>query len=190
MILVALCVARVASADPSRIVRREFQAGIDAFRLGKLAEARAHLDKARSLDPALPGPYRFLAAVAQAESRWPDCIEAAHTALERNPRSTEAADTRALYERCRAAAGRPAYHGQLGDSAAISVVTSEPGATVKVRGLTYGGTPLAPHAIPAGIVTLDVTKAGWQPVRVEVHALAGLVTDVSVVLEPAPAKPR
>lgn len=183
-VVLALCGA--ASAQPSSELTREFQAGVDAFRLGKLDEARAHLEKAKALDPKLPGPNRFLAAVAQAQQRWQDCIDFARTAIQLNPRSAEIADTRKVHDECRVAAGRIPYRQELGESAAISVVTSVAGATVKIGGLNYGGTPLAPRPITAGKLEVDVEKLGWKPVHVSVDALAGLVTDVVLELEPDP----
>jgi hypothetical protein len=167
-------------------VTREFQAGVDAFRLGKLDEAKAHLEKAKALDPTLAGPNRFLAAVAQAQGRWTDCIAAARLALALNPKSAELADTRKLHDDCRTSAGRPAYAGELGDSAAIAVTSNVPGASVKIGGLTYGGTPLAPRPITAGKLSIDVDKAGWKPVHADVDALPGIVTDVTLELEPDP----
>ena len=86
-----LLVASIAAAAPPPAkFTQEYQAGVDAFRLGKFDDARAHLEKARTLAPKLPGPYRFLAAVAQAQQRWDDCVASARRALELNPASTEA----------------------------------------------------------------------------------------------------
>jgi hypothetical protein len=178
-----LLASRVATAQPVDLTK-EFQAGVDAFRLGKLDEARAHLEKARSLDPKLPGPHRFLAAVAHAQTRWDDCIESGHKALEINPASSEAADTRKLYESCRVAAGRSPARQDLGDSAAIAVVTNVPGASVKINGLTYGGTPLAPRPITPGTLDIEIDKPGWKPIKRTVNAIAGVITDVNVDLEP------
>ena len=183
---VVLALTSVVSAQPSSDVTKEFQAGVDAFRLGKLDEAKGHLEKAKSLDPNLPGPNRFLAAVAQAQQRWQDCIDFARTAIELNPRSAEIADTKKVHDECRLAAGRVPFRDELGDSAAIAVVTSVAGATVKIGGLNYGGTPLAPRPITAGKLEIDVEKPGWKPVHVSVNALAGLVTDVTLELEPDP----
>ncbi len=45
MLTVLLAVARVASAQPAKEVTREFQAGVDAFRLGKHDVARKHLER-------------------------------------------------------------------------------------------------------------------------------------------------
>ncbi|HEY5920531.1 MAG TPA: PEGA domain-containing protein [Kofleriaceae bacterium] len=183
--LALLFVSHVASAQPADLTK-EFQAGVDAFRLGKYDVARGHLEKARALDPKLPGPHRFLAAVAQAQSRWDDCIESAHKALEINPSSSEAADTRKLYESCRVSAGRSPARQELGDSAAIAVTTNVAGATVKINGLTYGGTPLAPRPISAGSLDVEIEKAGWKPSKRTVNAIAGIVTDVNVDLEADP----
>jgi len=183
-ILALLVIARGAAAQPA--IGKEFQAGVDAFRLGKLDDAKAHLEKARDLDPKLPGPYRFLAAVAQAQQRWPDCIDNARKALELNPRSGEVADTRKLVEACRASAGRAAYTQDLADGAAITVTTNVPGATVKINGLTYGGTPIAPRPITPGELEVELDKPGYKPVKTTAKALAGVVTDIVVDLEADP----
>ncbi len=181
-----LLVAHVAYAQPVELTK-EFQAGIDAYRLGKLDEARAHLEKARDMDPKLPGPYRFLAAVAQAQGRWTDCIDNAHEALVLKPTSSESADTKKLYESCRVSAGRTPYREALGESAAIAVTANVPGATVKINGLTYGGTPLAPRPIAAGELDITIEKPGWLPQQKTLTVLPGIVTDVIVDLEPDPA---
>ena len=184
--LALLLVSHVASAQQNVELTKEFQAGVDAFRLGKFDEARAHLEKARGMDPKLPGPHRFLAAVAQAQSRWADCVDSAHAALELNPASSEAADTRKLYETCRISGGRTPLRQELGDSAAVAVTTNVPGATVKINGLTYGGTPLAPRPITAGSLDVEIEKPGWKPAKKTVNAIAGIVTDLNVDLEPDP----
>lgn len=183
VLLLAVCAT--ASADTAPELTKEFQAGVDAFRLGHYDEARAHLEKARSIDPKLPGPHRFLAALAQAQGRWQDCLDEARLALAANPHSSEAADTRKLHSDCRTSAGRPAYHGaDLVDSAAISVTTNIPGATVKIGGLTYGGTPLDPRPITPGKLEIDIDKPGWKPAHVSIDVPGGIVTDVAVELEP------
>jgi len=179
-----LATTTVALAKPSEKFSKEFQAGVDAYRLGKLDDARGHLDKAKKLEPKLPGPYRFLAAVAQAQQRYDECVDDAHEALHLNPSSSEAPETKKLYDGCRASAGRMPYRGpELGEAAAIAVSTSVPGATVKINKLSYGGTPLAPRRISAGSLDVEITKLGYKPVHVTVEALAGIVNDVVVDLE-------
>lgn len=184
--LTALAALTSSAHAQSPAVTREFQAGVDAFRLGKLDDARTHLEKAKKLDPRLAGPNRFLAAVAQAQGRWQDCVDAARAALTLNPKSSELADTRKLHESCRRSAGRPAYTGQLGDSAAIAVTANVPGVTVKIGGLVYGGTPLAPRRIPTGKLHLELAKAGWKPIQLAIDSIPGVITDVAVELEAEP----
>jgi len=181
-----LATTTVALAKPSEKFSKEFQAGVDAYRLGKLDDARGHLDKAKKLEPKLPGPHRFLAAVAQAQHRYDECVDDAHEALHLNPSSSEAPETKKLYDGCRASAGRMPYRGpELGEAAAIAVSTSVPGATVKINKLSYGGTPLAPRRISAGALDVEITKLGYKPVHVTVEALAGIVNDVVIDLEAA-----
>jgi hypothetical protein len=192
VVMLAVGPATPAAADPVPAkLTLEFQAGVDAYRLGKYDEARAHLEKAQAMDPTLPGPPRFLAAVAQAQHRWADCIAAARRALQVGPHSQELADTRKLHDSCRDSDGRPAYRGDLGDGAAIAVTANVAGATVRIAGLRYGGTPVAPRLIKPGVLEVDVEKSGWKPGHVKIEALPAIVTDIIVELEPAaPAPPR
>jgi tetratricopeptide (TPR) repeat protein len=167
----------------------EFQAGVDAYRLGKYDDARVHLERVLVLDPKLPGPHRFLAAVASARQRWTECIAQARQAIALNPRSREIADTRKLHEDCRSQLGRPAYRAELGESAAIAVVSNVPGAMVRIGGLRYGGTPVAPRRIRPGAHEVEVDKPGFRPAHRAVDALPGIVTDVEVELEPVREPP-
>jgi hypothetical protein len=184
--VVVVALAAVAHAQPSTELTQTFQAGVDAYRLGKFDEARTHLEKARKMDPKLPGPHRFLAVVAQAQQRWQDCIDSARAAIELNPRSAEIADTRKVHDDCRTSDGRAPFREELGDSGAIAVTTNAIGATVKVDGLNYGGTPLAPRPITAGMHEVDLEKPGYKPAKVQVNALPGIVTDVKLDLETDP----
>jgi tetratricopeptide (TPR) repeat protein len=177
------------AAAPSAQLTRAFQAGVDAYRLGKYDDARAQLEKARSLDPKLPGPHRFLAAVAQAQQRWAECIAETRRALQLNPQSQEITETRKLHDSCRSSAGRPIYRAELGDGAAIAVTANVTGATVRIAGLRYGGTPVEPRLIKPGAIKLDVDKPGYKAAHVAVDVLPGIVTDVEVTLEPADPKP-
>lgn len=188
VLALALALAAPGSAAASPVpagFTREFQAGVDAYRLGKYDEARGHLDRAQAIDPKLPGPHRFLAAVAQAQHRWADCIAETRRALQLNPHSQEIAETRKLHDACREADGRPAYQGELGDSAAIAVTANVAGATVRIAGLRYGGTPVAPRSIRPGVLRVDIEKAGYRPAHVTIEALPAVVTDIAVELERA-----
>ncbi|MFT3696229.1 MAG: PEGA domain-containing protein [Kofleriaceae bacterium] len=182
MLAVVLFATTVAAKPPGNFTK-EFQAGVDAFRLGKLDEARAHLEKAKKLDPKLPGPWRFLAAVAQQAQDYGICVDDAHEALRLNPQSSEAEETKKLYEACRTSAGRASYRGQdLGDAAAVAVTSNVPNATVRINKLSYGGTPMAPRRIAAGTLEVEVAKAGFKTVRVTIEAVPGIVNDVSAEL--------
>jgi tetratricopeptide (TPR) repeat protein len=190
--VVAWAVGPAGAAPPTRVsndINREFQAGVDAFRLGKYDEARVHLEKAGSLDPKLPGPHRFLAAVARAQRRYAECITETRRALQLNPQSREVAGTRKLHDECRAADGRPPFNAALGENAAIAVTANVSGATVRIGALRYGGTPVAPRLIKAGFHDLEIEKVGWKPAHLAIDALPGIVTDIDVTLEPADAKP-
>lgn len=176
--LLALVNLALAQSKP---LAREFQAGVDAYRLGEYDVARAHLEKARALDPSLPGPHRFLAAVARAQERHAECVGHAAAAVEAAPQSREAQDTRKLHEECRTAAGRAPFRGTWGEGGALAVVAREDGAPafvqVRLNGQPIGSTPLAPRALAVGSYELAV---GERVVRARISA--GIVTDVEVEL--------
>ncbi len=168
--------------EPSAELERELQAGVAAFRLGKLEEARMHLQKANLLGPKLAGPHRFLAAVAQAEKRWDECIDKARAALALDLDPQAAADTRKLHHDCRSAAGRAQYPGELGASAAVHI-TSNVQAQVKIRGLPFGVTPITPRLVTPGRLAIDIEKVGYRTASIDIDALPGIVTDVMVELQ-------
>jgi PEGA domain len=183
--------AELAFAQPAKLTQR-FQEGVDAYRLGEYAEARVHLEAARKLDPKLPGPHRFLAAVALAEKRHADCIDSAATALRVAPQSRELEDTRKLHDECRIAAGRPTFAGAYregGGALAITATFEEVsvGAAITIDGKASGSTPLYPRAIAAGPHKIKVSRAGAGEQTVQIDVLPGVVTDVAVVLGGAQA---
>ncbi|MBA2539401.1 MAG: PEGA domain-containing protein, partial [Deltaproteobacteria bacterium] len=184
-LLLVICLAGVASAQPSADFKKELQAGIDAFRLGKYEEARAYLTRARTIDRKAGDPHRYLAALSQAEKMWEECMASAREALLVEPTSKEVADTRKLHAACRSAAGLPPYTGEdeLGDFAAIAI-TANVQATVKIRGLVFGGTPIAPRPIAPGRLAIDVEKGGYATAHLDVDVVPGIVTDVRVDLQP------
>ncbi len=184
--VVVLMAAGVRSAwaqKPSPAFTKEFQAGVDAFRLGQYDEATRRLESASKLEPKLPGPHRFLAAVAQAKEDWAGCIASARTAIELNPQSSEIVATRKLHDDCRESDGRPLFVGDYGTGGAIAVQANVAGATVTVDGLRYGATPLAPRALALGEVTVTATKLGWKTATGTSNVLPGVVTDVILTLE-------
>lgn len=188
---VCFSLVSIATAQPNGKLAREFQEGVDAYRLGDYAEARAHLEAARKLDPKLPGPHRFLAAVALAEKRYDDCIVSAAQALRVAPQSREVADTRKLHEDCRGGAGRAGFAGRYGEGGAISVTASfedgTVGAAITIDGKSSGSTPLYPRPIPVGSHQIKVSRAGSKEQAITVDVLPGIVTDVAVVLSSATA---
>src|SRR5262245_34947061 len=119
VVAIAVAAPAPAMAQPEDVVET-FQKGVDAFRLGDYPKARELLEKARAKDPKLPGPHRFLAAVAQAEKRWDDCVSSARTAIALKPDSSEVEATRKIHDECRTALGRPSFGGTYGDGGAIA----------------------------------------------------------------------
>lgn len=186
VLVVALALAGTARAQPDDVVQT-FQQGVDAFRLGNYAEARTLLEKARDKDPKLPGPHRFLAAVAQAEKRYDDCVTEARTAIGLKPDSAEVEQTRAVHDACRTALGRPEFTGDYAGGGAVSVSANVEGATVTLGGLRYGATPLLPRALAVGTVDVKIEKTGWLPATTTIEILPAIVTDVNVTLEPDPS---
>jgi PEGA domain-containing protein len=74
--------------------------------------------------------------------------------------------------------------------AAIAVTTSVPGAAVRVGGLGYGSTPVPPRPIEPGTLAVELAKPGYRPARVEIEALPGIITDVTVELVAESQAPR
>jgi PEGA domain len=181
-----LCI--VTAASQTNPLNREFQDGVDAYRLGDYAQARVHLEKARALDAKLPGPHRFLAAVAFAENQFKDCVTHAEIALRLAPQSREIQDTRKLHEACRLADGRPAFTGRFGEGGAITVNAVAAGvsvvAAVSINGKSSGVTPTAARAIPAGLHQIRVIRSGLPEATATVTVLPGVVIDVELVLSP------
>jgi hypothetical protein len=177
-----------AAQKPSQKFLDEYNAGVDAYRLGRYDEARARLEAAKALEPTLPGPWRFLAAVAQAEGDWPECVAAAREAIRLNPQSSEIVATRVVHDDCRAAWGKPAFTGtyQPGEGA-ISVTTDQGGSSVAINGLRYGSTPMEVRPYLAGDVEIAVDKTGFLRATRKVTILPNVVTDVDFVLEVDPA---
>ncbi len=190
---IAACVVLFATSTalaqqaPSPQFDREYNAGIDAYRLGKYAEAREHLEKAKAFEPKLPGSYRYLAAVDQAEQKYADCIDHARTAIELNPQSKELPETIKLHDACRASLGRPTYEFTKDSTGgAISVTANVENASVSLNGLKYGATPLAPREVVAGEAEIGLSKLGYLPATKKVDVLAGVVTDIDFTLEKDP----
>mgnify|MGYP001610807510 CR=1 FL=1 len=198
---VLLLTGSLASAQQlSKAFSDAYDGGIDAFRLGKYAEARKLLGKAAKLEPKLPGPHRFLAAVAQGEGAFEVCLSEAKIAISLNPASNEVGNTQKLHEQCRASLGRAAFTGAYGSGGAIAVVARSgaappsterdgelDGAAVALNRLKYGVTPLEPRAFALGKVEVAVERSGFIPVSVSAEVLPGIVTDVVITLEVDPA---
>jgi len=184
-----VCLAATAAAQqPSKKFVDEYQKGIDAYRLGKFADAKQHLEAAKALEPKLPGPWRFLGAIAQAEKRWADCIAATREAIRLNPQSSEIEATRKVHDECRISWGKPAFSGPYDvGQGAISIDTEPSGAAVELSGLAYGATPLTPRTLAVGKADIRLTKTGYLPKRITVEILPGVVTDVAVKLDEDPA---
>ena len=185
--IVMIGAATGVTAQPSSQFLAEFTAGTDAYRLGQYAEARAHLERAMAIEPSLPGPPRFLAAVDAAESKWADCVTHARTAIIANPASSEIAATRKLHDDCRAALDRPAFTGDYADGGALAVATNIAGAVITIGGLRAGASPLAPRAMALGKVEVSASKAGWKTASGTATIIPGVVTDLELTLAEDPA---
>ena len=165
-----------------------YQAGIDAYHLGDHRRARTLFEKARALHPELPGPHRQLAAVAFAQGRFADCVAAARKAVEVKPVSELSQQVRSLHEECRQALRRAPLRAALEpDQGALAVTSSVDEAIVVVDGLTVGPTPLEPRPVAARALEVEVRGVGHLPARARASVVAGLVTDLHVVLERDPA---
>ena len=182
--------ARPAAAQTSQAYLDAYDKGVAAYRLGNFVEARSHFDKAIAIDPMLPGPYRWLTVIAQAEEKWDECLEHAVKAVELAPTSPHAPTVRALHAQCRKALNRPEFRGVYGNGGAIAVLARDvEGGLVKLNGLKYGALPLLPRAFAAGVVEVTVEVRGYLPQSKKAKILPGMVTDVIFMLEIDPDAP-
>ena len=186
VVALALAAASVARAQPTDVVQT-FQAGVDAFRLGKYAEARELLEKARALGPeaagAAPVPRRGRPGRAAAGTTASRRRARRSRSSPTRPRSRRPARSTTPAARARAA---PSFTGSYGDGGAIAVTANVEGATVTLGGLRYGATPLAPRQLAVGPVEVPSRRPAGSRPEVETEVLPQLVTDVVVTLEPDP----
>jgi len=167
-----------------------FDKGVAAYRLGNFADARNQFNKAIAIQEDLPGPYRWLTVIAQAEQKWDECLQHAVKAVRLNPTSKHAPTVRALHSQCRKSLGRPEFRGVYGDGGAIAVMAGDiEGGLVKLNGLKYGALPMRPRAFAAGIVDVSVEVQGYLSRAKKAELLPGMVTDVIFTLEIDPAAP-
>lgn len=171
---------------PSPKFMKAYQAGQDAYNLGKFDEAKKQFEAARTLGPAFAGPHRMLAAVGKAQNRFGDCMKAAERFVELAPDSSNAPTVRKLHAECRKLLGRAEFKGQFGDGGAIAISTNVEGALVRLNGLSYGATPLEPRAFALGPVDVSVEKRGYIKQEAKATIVAGLVIDVVFTLEVDP----
>ncbi len=186
ILAIGLAPARArAQASPDYL--KHYDAGVAAYNLGQYDKAKAELEAAVAIDPKLPGGFRWLAAVAQAQERYEDCLENSFTAVKLNPLSNKAPEVRALHAECRKALNRPEFRGEFGDGGAIVALTPGVlGATVKFNGLKYGATPMEPRAFTVGKVEVSIEHKGYLPATKTAEVLAGMVTDVVFDLQVDP----
>ncbi len=185
-VLVVLSTTNASDAiaqKPSPNFMKAYQAGQDAYNLGKFDDARKQFEKARKLGPAFAGPHRMLAAVAKAQERFEDCLTAAVRFVELAPDSSNAPTVRKLHAECRTRLGHADFKGQFGDGGAIAVLSNVEGALVRLNGLSYGATPLEPRAFATGVVDVSLEKRGYLKQERKAKVIAGLIIDVVFKLE-------
>jgi tetratricopeptide (TPR) repeat protein len=163
-----------------------YEAGQDAFNLGKYDEAWAHFLRARELAPDKPGPYRWLGRTARVREKWQDCLAYALDALRMHPTSKLAPEVRKDVAACRSALGRPAFAGTLhAGQGALAVIADVEGAAVTVDGIAKGRTPMDPVPLVVGRHALRVDAQGVPSAELPVDVLEGVVIDVEVALRHA-----
>jgi hypothetical protein len=169
-----------------------WNAGVDAWNLGKYADARREFMKARTLDQKNPGPYRYLAKIDRRDSQWQDCVANATEFVKLNAGSKHAPTVRQDLAFCRDKLGLPPLTATLATGqGALGVRCNVEGASVAVDGLKKGGTPLAPVPLVRGKHTVRIEAEGWIATEVEVEIIETIPVDLACDLAPDPtAKPR
>ena len=183
--------ARAAHADPSAAASategfsesdRLIEQGLRLREEGRDAEALSLFERARELQPT-PRADAQLALANQALGNW--------VAAERGLMAALGA-TGNPWVAQRAAILQKALATVREQLAWLEVETNLPGAEVSVNDKALGSTPLAGALrVPAGLVHLKVTAAGYAPVLRLVHVTAGERAHEALVLEPDPGvRPR
>jgi hypothetical protein len=163
-----------------------YEAGQDAFNLGKYDDAWRFFLKARELAPDKPGPYRWLGRTARVREQWQDCLAYSLDALRMHPASKQAPEVRKDVAACRAGLRRPAFAGTLrAGQGALAVIADVEGAAVTVDGIAKGRTPLDPVPLVTGHHSLRVETKGLAPQELPIDILEGVVVDVEVALRRA-----
>jgi hypothetical protein len=181
------------AGEPSREqrFRAAWEAGQDAFNLGKYPEARRHFLRARDLAPSRPGPHRWLGRVARVLEDWEACVESGTTAVRLKPDSPQTAEVRKDVDACREALGRPAYGRPLaGSQGALAVLADVEGAVVTVDGIAKGPTPVEPMPLNKGLHHVRLVAEGLPPAEVEIEVIPGIVVDAIVLVRARPPAPR
>lgn len=193
--LAAIFVAATVHAD-SRF-DAAYQSGQDLFHLGKYGEARAAFMRARSLEPRLPGPHRWLGRIARVTESWEECVASSTEAVRLRPDSPLVPQVREDLDACRAALGRPGYvkklaPGQGALAIIVDAAAADAGAHIFVDGFDRGPAPVAPLPLNAGRHRVRVEE-NTRAVEAAVDVVRGIVNDVvmNVALEVlTPASPR
>jgi hypothetical protein len=178
----ALLIALTATALADGRFDRAYQAGQDAFYLGKYDEALAAFTRARDLLPRLPGPHRWRGRTLRVLERWEECVVASTQAVRLRPDSPTVPEVKKDLDACRAALGRPGYDRPLpAGQGALAVIADADGAAVTVDGIAKGKTPLQPMPLMTGrhAVALEL---GDRRVTVNADVIAGVVVDCLVTL--------
>jgi hypothetical protein len=190
--LAGLLLSATASAQNVKpAYKKAYEAGEEAYTLGKFEDARKLFEKARDLQPELPGAYRWLAEVANKQKRYEDCLTSAYDYLERTSQGGFVDVVRKIHADCRASLNRARFQGEYSGGGAISVTASAAGssvdgAIVRINGLRAGATPLAPRTVAAGKTEISLEAARYLPAKVEVNILEGIVLDVHIEMEVDP----
>lgn len=175
-VLVVLLLCAVAGAQKKSAFDGEWEAGQDAFNLGRYEQARRHFVRARDLEPTRPGPHRWLGRVARVLESWEDCVASATTAVRLKPDSPQVREVRKDLDACRSALGRPLYERPLAaNQGALAVLADVEGAAVFVDGIAKGPTPVDPIPLVAGRHKLRVGA-----IERDVEIIPGIIIDAVV----------
>ncbi len=158
---------------------------------GDYEPARKLFVKALDFEKNLPGPYRYLAEVANKQGKFQDCLDYAVKVVKLAPDSNHAPIVRTTHAECRKGLNYPDFRDQFGSGGAISVMTPGiDGAKVKLNGLTMGATPFEPRPFAVGPVDVEVEKKGYISGKAAAEILPGLVTDVIFDMKEDPNAPK
>jgi len=179
-IVAVVAIAAPAHAGNQEDARDAMQRGIEALDAGDPQGALSEFEKAISLVPDAPVPYRYKGLALERLGRWQEAIDSYNVYLEKRPDTAEAGEIRTRLDKIRS------EHLE----GILALQCTPAGARVQLDGADAGVTPVELKVAP-GEHAVEVSAAGYLPRRFSVAVVAGKMIMVPCELNrlPPPSLP-